>query len=51
MRLTPADMILATLCDQAGVSIDAARSAPLHGDRTVMVWRDEFVATSDRRSP
>jgi steroid delta-isomerase-like uncharacterized protein len=42
---------LATFCDQAGVSIEDARSAPLHGDRTPMVWRDEFVAASDPRSP
>ena len=42
---------LATFCSQAGVSIDAARNAPLHGDRTAMVWRDEFVPAPDRRSP
>ena len=41
---------LATFCSQAGVSIDAARNAPLHGDRTAMVWRDEFVPGSNRGS-
>ena len=42
---------LATFCNQAGMSIDDARRVPLHGDRTAMVWRDEFAPASDRRSP